>query len=134
MNNMKPSVYLLILALFAGLISCKEEEIFSELSREKQEELLGLKWEQLQQMIAAEPCNTPENWRIIPVGNKACGGPSTYLPYSLNMDVDLFTQRVDDFTNMQSSYNRQWGITSDCALEPQPKAIVCEDGVATLVY
>jgi hypothetical protein len=134
MNNMKPSVYLLILALFAGLTSCKEEEIFSELSREKQEELLDLKWEQLQQMIAAESCNTPENWGILPIGSRPCGGPATYLPYSVNMDVDLFNQRVDDYTSMQISYNQQWGIGSICSLAPVPKAIVCEEGVATLVY
>ena len=45
-----------------------------------------------------------------------------------------FLELVERYNQDVRAFNEENGLISDCAIEPAPSAIVCEDGRAVLVY
>lgn len=73
------------------------------------------------------PCNNSAEWKITPMGSKACGGPTRYIAYHQSVE-SRFVDLVAQYTKLQAEYNRKNNIVSDCALVAEPKGIVCENG------
>lgn len=84
-------------------------------------------------LINAHVCTDASEWRISALGSKPCGGPATYVVYQIQ-EEEVLLSKIREFTKIQAEYNRLKQIFSDCALEPQPSGIRCEDGKAILLY
>ncbi|MCB0448354.1 MAG: hypothetical protein KDD03_12765, partial [Gelidibacter sp.] len=83
------------------------------------------------------PCTDAVDWKITPLGYKACGGPSgpvSYLAYSSNIDELDFLQLVEVYRLSQKALIEKWGLFSMCELPPVPKDVECTNNQAVLVY
>ena len=89
---------------------------------------------EIRAMVENETCTDSSEWLFVGLGAKPCGGPTDYIAYSTNMDVGTFLELVERYNQDVRAFNEENGLISDCAIEPAPSAIVCEDGRAVLVY
>lgn len=79
-------------------------------------------------------CVNGANWSFIPIGSKACGGPSFYIAYSAQIDEVTFLYDVQRYTTATNDFNIKWGIFSTCDITPAPLSVICQDGEAILSY
>lgn len=82
----------------------------------------------------SEPCVNVDDWLLIGIGAKPCGGPRGYIAYSINIDTETFLALVEDYNKNAQEYNEKQGLISDCAIVSPPSSIKCENGKAVLVY
>ena len=68
------------------------------------------------------------------MGTKACGGPSLYIAYSLNINTTSFLKKVEEYTVYEDNFNKKWSIFSDCSITPRPLGVECRNGKAYLYY
>ncbi len=62
--------------------------------------------------------------RALPVGKKACGGPSFYLVYSVQTaDSAELARLAGEVTELQEQVIGQERLLSDCQVEPMPKLV-----------
>lgn len=96
---------------------------------------------QLKTLTENTSCDSSTQCRVLPVGSRACGGPSNYLIYSTkhsnNEDVEKLAKHI---TSLESQFNAQTGMMSICQHLTAP-ATQCSDnkcvkieGNATSVY
>ncbi|WP_203257726.1 hypothetical protein [Hyunsoonleella ulvae] len=86
------------------------------------------------QLMDGIACENVEEWAYAPYGSKACGGPQGYIAYPKSIDVELFLQKLEVYTQAEQDYNIKWSVFSTCDLTPQPTAVVCENGLPVLIY
>ncbi|MDB2385324.1 hypothetical protein N9V96_02510 [Polaribacter sp.] len=79
-------------------------------------------------------CDNISDWSYTAFGSKACGGPQGYLPYSKNIDVTDFLEKVAIYTETEKAYNIKWGVISTCDLPTEPKSVECSYGYPALKY
>ncbi|HEX4957822.1 MAG TPA: hypothetical protein VFV46_06560 [Lacibacter sp.] len=97
-------------------------------------QLLNKLWDEIYAMSGSATCQRANEWGIVPVGSKPCGGAWTYIAYRLEIDINCFLRKVNYYNQQQKKYNEKYGIASDCMVEPIPKAVVCENGKPVFVY
>ena len=129
MKTFKPLLLVATLLLLAG---CNASD--DELTQEQQLEELRVLAEELNEISTSVPCTNPDDWTFTAVGSKACGGPTGYLPYSIQIDVAAFLEKVENYRLAQQAYNERWEIVSDCSIPARPRGVICEDGEAVLVF
>jgi len=82
---------------------------------------------QLKTLTENTSCDTSTQCRVLPVGNRACGGPSSYLIYSTkhsnNEEVEKLAEHI---TSLESQFNAQTGMMSICQHLTAP-ATQCSD-------
>lgn len=82
----------------------------------------------------SETCTNSSDWTFVAFGAKACGGPQGYIPYSKNINVASFLQKIETYTQAEKAFNIKWSIVSDCSLISTPKNVICNNGYPTLIY
>lgn len=122
----------LISFFLISLVACNEED-FKGSKFDDEQELSKLRNE-IQKIADQIVCDNAADWRIVPIGAKACGGASGFIAYSVKIDTTEFLKKVDTFNNKQKAFNVKWGIASDCALIIGPKSITCENGKPKLNF
>ncbi|MHA6696948.1 hypothetical protein [Chryseobacterium sp. A301] len=85
------------------------------------------------EQISSVKCSDPLQWRVSPLGSKACGGPASFIAYPIELEEELLPQ-ISTYNQASSSFNLKYGIISDCSVTQAPAGIRCEEGVATLYY
>ena len=87
-------------------------------------------------MAQSETCDGTEVWGITPIGDKACGGPMSYMAYDMAINVEEFLDLVEDYRKLQESYNddRGYFVLSDCEWERPPAGVACVNGFTQLIY
>lgn len=96
------------------------------------EELLASQTEIIR-LSESVPCTNASEWKFIPMGSKACGGPARYIAYHQSIERN-FLDLVERFTALQKAYNEQNNVLSDCMLVGPPRTVQCEGNKAVLVY
>lgn len=73
--------------------------------------------------IVGEPtCLSSVQCRYVPLGAKPCGGPWTYLVYSIQTtDSILLAGTAADYTEREAQLNRELGRVSDCRAVSPPR-------------
>ncbi len=76
-------------------------------------------------------CLKASDCKVLPMGSRACGGPSEFLVYcATTSDAAKLKQHAKAVTDAETAYNGRHGVASICAvLTPPPvslKAGVCE--------
>lgn len=79
-------------------------------------------------------CSNSNEWLFAAYGAKACGGPQGYIPYSNQIDVNDFLQKIAIYTQAEKDYNHKHGIVSDCSVPVAPTSVECINGFPTLKY
>ncbi|WEK18156.1 MAG: hypothetical protein P0Y49_15295 [Candidatus Pedobacter colombiensis] len=139
MNNFKTKPYLtlMIFALMAFFLisGCKAglDNPANSSKEVEQANLIKLKNEIIE-LSKKVSCEDAKEWKFMPIGAKACGGPSDYISYSTKIDTNDFIKKVNFYTAESEKFNKKWGIVSDCTLLNPPKEIRCENGKAVLIY
>ena len=82
----------------------------------------------------SQPCTNSQEWDFAPIGSKACGGNTGYIVYSKKINSAEFLDKVKKYTDAQSSFNKKWGVISDCSIAIRPTGIGCIDGKPKLIY
>ena len=118
--------FIIIIGLLL-LTSCGSDDSISQGDLDNQfREILAI--------AESEPCVNVDDWLLIGVGAKPCGGPSGYIAYSVNIDTETFLALVEDYNKNVQEYNEREGLISDCAIALAPSSIRCENDKAVLVY
>lgn len=119
------------------IISLTEEKLILERELTEQEkeykELMNV-YDDFYKMIVGKNCIDSNDWSFVGYGKKACGGCQGYIAYPNSIDVNLFLEKVTNYTNLEDAFNKKWKIFSDCSLVAEPKKVVCKDGYPTLEY
>lgn len=116
--------------LLLSFVGCTNQNT----TQEEEWQVLTEKYNHIVFMANSITCNDSENWDFTAIGAKACGGPTGYIAYSLQIDVANFLNEVAAYTDAQYRYNIKWGIHSDCMVEPMPVSIECVNNTAHLIY
>jgi len=131
----KPNPYLIYILLFGLFFSfgCKKGKNYSTTKDEDEQELQQL---MLKIKTSSESSKCGNNIEIlsIAVGEKACGGPQVYMPYTSSINVNEFKKLVAKYTALERSYNKKWNIGSDCAFVQPPKSVTCQNGKPVIQY
>ena len=62
--------------------------------------------------------------QTVPVGAKACGGPTDYAVYSAEAsEAAAIVQTAEEITQLDEQANREFDLTSDCAVTPEPTVV-----------
>lgn len=119
--------YLIFVALLITFSSCSNDD---ELSRDSLNEQLN----EILAMAESVPCEDSADWRIVGLGAKPCGGPSSFIAYSVAINTETFLELVEQYNSDSKAFNEREGLISDCAIVLQPNGVICENGSAILVY
>ncbi len=79
-------------------------------------------------------CTDPLQWSFTALGNKACGGPKTYIAYPHSIDTVAFLQLVKKYNEAELAFNKKYDIISDCRAILVPAEVSCVDEKPVLVY
>jgi hypothetical protein len=73
-------------------------------------------------------CQEPAQCRAAGYGNKPCGGPRSYLIYSiLTTDSARLATALERYNEWDATRNRQLGTVSNCLFEAPPR-LACSAG------
>jgi hypothetical protein len=140
----KISIALLLFSLLWFVSSCEKDEpgdpcvpdllITSNSSETEDNAVLNQLLKDILAMANASSCSKSDQWGITAIGSKPCGGPTGYIPYRTDVDVACFLKKVNHYSEQMEKFNKKYQRISDCMVEPEPKAVVCEDGKPVLMY
>jgi len=119
------------IALLAIVFGCTNNTEFTK--EEDLAELAALQ-EEIELMVDSGVCSESSDCEYIAFGSKACGGPKTYLVFSTSINVELLQQKVITYNALENSFNKRWGIISDCSVVMPPTSIQCVNGKCTAIY
>lgn len=77
-------------------------------------------------IIEKGTCETDAHCSVLPIGQKPCGGPSSYMPYSLQLEqsnLDKLKVLASDSKKLARKINEQNQMMSNCQYEPKPEAL-----------
>lgn len=134
MRTLKYSkLFLATISIFLTVLSSCSEEDLKGSKFDDEQELSKLRSE-IQKISDQVACDNAADWRVVPIGAKACGGASGFIAYSIKIDTVDFLKKVDLYNNKQKAFNVKWGISSDCIALAGPKSITCENGKPKLNF
>jgi len=119
------------IALLAIVFGCTNNTEFTK--EEDLAELTALQ-EEIELLVDSGICSENSDCEYIAFGSKACGGPKTYLAFSTSINVELLQQKVATYNTLENSFNKKWGVISDCSVVLPPTNMTCINGKCTAVY
>ncbi len=119
------------IALLAIVFGCTNNTEFTK--EEDLAELTALQ-EEIELLVDSGVCSENSNCESIAFGSKACGGPKTYLVFSTSINLELLQQKVATYNALENSFNKRWGIISDCSVVLPPTSVTCVNGKCTAIY
>ena len=102
--------------------------------QEKDHRALMDLFDELYNIAYSKSCTNVSDWAFTAYGSKACGGPKGYIPYSKNINVASFLQKVEAYTKAEKEFNINWSVISNCALVNPPKSVGCRNNYPVLIY
>lgn len=130
MNNNR---LILITALLVSTASACAEPV-TVVQQQKSEPVTAarteMQWRQLLQqekakiikLVGEAKAETAKQCRLLALGQKACGGPESYLAYSITeTDEKLLKQHAFKYKQLQQQMQAQSGLVSNCAVVPEAR-------------
>lgn len=128
---MKKLLYLFIGFIIVIAISCSKEDV---MTMEQEQQLLNEKLAEIISITNSTNCTDASLWEIIPIGAKACGGPTGYIAYSDTINEVAFLNLVANYTEEQNQFNLKWGVLSDCSVPTMPIGVNCINNQPVFIY
>uniref|UniRef100_A0A486XL54 Uncharacterized protein n=1 Tax=Rheinheimera sp. BAL341 TaxID=1708203 RepID=A0A486XL54_9GAMM len=83
-------------------------------------------------LIGNAEADTVEQCRVVGFGAKPCGGPASYIAFSVqHKNESVILALIEKYNSAAKAENERLGLMSDCAVVPKP-AVVLKNGVCTL--
>ena len=123
-----------VLMTFVLISGCKPGLNIDNSAKEDEQANLAKLMDEIIVLSKKVNCEDAKEWKFVPIGAKACGGPAGYISYSIKINSDDFIKKVSTYTTESENFNKKWGITSDCSLVNPPKEVKCENGKPVFVY
>lgn len=120
----------LILLSFFLISSC---ELSDDNSKSYQVEEIEDLYNEIIKLSESVTCTNSADWKITPMGNKACGGPAQYIAFHQSIETE-FLDLASQYSKLQAEYNKKNNSVSDCSLIVAPRSVICEGGKAVLIY
>jgi hypothetical protein len=120
--------YILKIAIlgFVLFMACSKETTLTPADEDQQLAQLG---KDIEEFAKNKACSGGDNCRSMAMGSKACGGPTSYIIYSLsNTDEKQLSDKVKQYTDLQKALNIKYNRISDCSLLVPP-TVDCLNGV-----
>jgi hypothetical protein len=77
-------------------------------------------------LVRADGCTAVAQCSVLPLGERACGGPEEYLVYcARTTDVPALRRKADAFTRAQRAYDAKHEVISTCEyrIAPTPQLV-----------
>jgi hypothetical protein len=75
-------------------------------------------------LARVDGCTSGGECRAAPVGDKACGGPRSYIVYcARTTDSVALYQKLDELAEAERTYNQQQGVASTCDIRMPPRLV-----------
>jgi hypothetical protein len=75
-------------------------------------------------LARADGCTSGGECRAAPVGDRACGGPRTYIVYcARTTDSVALYRKLDELALAERAYNQQEGVASTCEFRMPPRMV-----------
>lgn len=87
----------------------------------------------IESMVSKEKCTNADDWAFSPLGNKACGGPVSYIAYPKKIEETILPI-IEEYASKMSEFNKKYNITSDCMMAAEPTGVKCQAEKAVLIY
>lgn len=86
-------------------------------------------YQQIKQQVATAAADDVSQCRLAPLGHKPCGGPASYLVYSVrDLDESALLAAIAQYNKLDQAQQQAIGLVSDCAIVPQP-VVTLQNGV-----
>ena len=123
---MKAHIFKIAILGFILFSACSKEATLTPDADDQKLEQLG---KEIEAFAKNKACSGGDNCRSMPMGSRACGGPSSYIIYSLSKtDEKQLSDKVKQYTDLQKELNIKYNRTSDCSLL-MPPTVDCLNGV-----
>jgi hypothetical protein len=73
-------------------------------------------------------CDGNAECRFVGLTPKACGSYYHWLVYPSTMDTANLLRVVSQYNDDEDRFSREWGVASDCSIEPSPGSMGCFQG------
>lgn len=113
------------------LVSCKKQ---ADSNKNADLKSLALALKNINDQVDTAKCVDSKKWSFLPIGSKACGGPTGYIAYPHTIDTTQFIKQVRLYTQQQQYFNMKYNIASDCMYMIPPYAVICDNGNPVLIY
>ncbi len=127
-------IVLPLLLVLSTLSSCSTSENDLQEESFKSSTSMEAMHEEIVKIAESIKCNDIQDWRFIGIGQKPCGGPDTYIAYSIEIDTSDFFTKVENYRNAALQYYNENGIVGTCDVTPEPTSIKCSNGKAVLIF
>lgn len=121
---------ILALSSLKSLSGCAAERAHSRVSQGNDAGRMSTLESAIKNMTANPVCESDADCRAIGFGAKACGGPKSFLYYSIRtLDETSLKTQVEEYNALARKRNRESGAISDCSIvEPQIPRCVAAAG------
>ena len=122
-------VFIITVAIVSLVQSCDlDSGKYVPIDEETDIARLDSMYTEILEMVGEAECSGSLDCRYVAFGDKPCGGPWSYLIYSVKtVDEDLLLMRVSQYNNFNEILNQEYGWASDCMVVPVPN-VGCKDG------
>ena len=97
-----------------------EDKVATDLQTSDAE--LATRLAEIKAMIGAAAADHSAQCKVVGVGQKPCGGPAFYLPYSTkDVDEAKLLSQIEAYNQLAKAHNQRSGMMSDCAIVPVPQ-------------
>jgi hypothetical protein len=96
-------------------------------------EMLDQKKSIIQDYINSFDCSQSTECLSMAFGAKPCGGPWEYIVFPNSIDIDVLTQMVNEYNEMEHEFNVKTGAVSDCMFVGPPTQIDCTNGQCSII-
>ena len=119
---MKKMVFSLTMLLSVSLIQACSQANSSNSPENSSDSSNKDLYSQIQELANVEGCTSSSDCALLPVGNKPCGGPESYMPYSkTNSDVAQLQKLGQQYSEMRKQYNKDNQVMGTCVMTPKPQ-------------
>ena len=122
---------LIIFLLFSFLLSCDGRSDSSTKSAE--EAVLTEMATNIANISASINCSDAADWKIVGIGVKACGGPTSYIAYHKSVESTILPL-INSYNSYMEAFNKRWNVISDCSVNNMPSKVECINGKVALSY
>ena len=123
---MKTHIFKIALLGFVLFMGCSKEATLTPADDDQKLAQLG---KEIGEFAKNKACSGGDDCKTMAMGSKPCGGPTSYIIYSLSKtDEKQLSDKVKQYTDFEKELNIKYNRASDCMFL-MPPTVNCLNGV-----
>ena len=111
---MKTSMFKIAFLGLTLFIACSKEATLTPVDDDQKLAQLS---KEIEEFAKNKACSGGDNCKTMAMGSKPCGGPTSYIIYSLSKtDEKQLSDKVKQYTDFEKELNTKYNRISDCSL------------------